>query len=53
MPLIEQTNARISEVERRLKLEGLAKTGDIIVIVSGALVGQRGGTNLMKLHEVG
>ena len=53
MPLIEQTDARISEVERRLKLEGLAKTGDIIVIVSGALVGQRGGTNLMKLHEVG
>lgn len=53
MPLIEQTDTRISEVERRLKSEGLAKTGDIIVIVSGALVGQRGGTNLMKLHEVG
>jgi pyruvate kinase len=53
MPLIEQTDARISEVERRLKAEGLAKTGDRIVIVSGALVGQRGGTNLMKLHEVG
>lgn len=53
MPLIEQTDARISAVERRLKAEGLAKTGDRIVIVSGALVGLRGGTNLMKLHEVG
>jgi pyruvate kinase len=53
MPLIEQTDARISAVERRLKDEGLAKTGDRIVIVSGALVGLRGGTNLMKLHEVG
>ena len=53
MPLIEQTDARISAVERRLKTEGLAKTGDRIVIVSGALVGLRGGTNLMKLHEVG
>jgi pyruvate kinase len=53
MPLIEQTDARISAVESRLKAEGLAKTGDRIVIVSGALVGLRGGTNLMKLHEVG
>jgi len=53
MPLIEQTDARISAVECRLKAEGLAKTGDRIVIVSGALVGLRGGTNLMKLHEVG
>jgi pyruvate kinase len=53
MPLIEQTDARISSVERRLKAEGLAKTGDRIVIVSGALVGLRGGTNLLKLHEVG
>lgn len=53
MPLIEQTDARISAVEHRLKAEGLAKTGDRIVIVSGALVGLRGGTNLLKLHEVG
>jgi pyruvate kinase len=53
MPLIEQTDARISAVECRLKAEGLAKTGDRIVIVSGALVGLRGGTNLLKLHEIG
>lgn len=52
MPLIAETDKRISEVERRLKGEGLAKTGQRIVIVSGALAGQRGGTNLMKLHEV-
>jgi pyruvate kinase len=53
MPLITETDTRISEVERRLKAEGLAETGQRIVIVSGARVGQRGGTNLMKLHEVG
>jgi pyruvate kinase len=53
MPLITETDTRISEVERRLKAEGLAETGHRIVIVSGARVGQRGGTNLMKLHEVG
>lgn len=52
MPLIVETDKRISEVERRLKGEGLAKAGQRIVIVSGALAGQRGGTNLMKLHEV-
>ncbi|WP_447978505.1 pyruvate kinase [Candidatus Nitrospira bockiana] len=53
MPLITDTDHRIREVELRLKAEGLVKTGDRIVIISGALVGQRGGTNLMKLHEVG
>lgn len=53
MPLITDTDARLREVELRLKAEGLVKAGDRLVIVSGALVGQRGGTNLMKLHEVG
>lgn len=53
MQQIEQTDARVDEAERRLKLEGLVTTGERIVILSGTRVGQPGGTNLIKLHEVG
>jgi pyruvate kinase len=52
MPQLEQTDARVDEAERRLKSEGLVETGEKIVILSGTRVGQPGGTNLMKLHEV-
>jgi pyruvate kinase len=52
MPQIEQTDARVEEAERRAKSEGLVKTGEKIVILSGTRVGQVGGTNLIKLHEV-
>lgn len=53
MPQIDQTDARVEEAERRSKSEGLVKTGEKIVILSGTRVGQPGGTNLIKLHEVG
>jgi pyruvate kinase len=49
---IEQTDERVREAERRLKAEGLATTGQRIVILSGTRIGQPGGTNLMKLHQV-
>jgi pyruvate kinase len=52
MPQITQTDERIHEVERRLLGESLISSGDRIVILSGALIGRRGGTNLMKLHDV-
>jgi pyruvate kinase len=52
MPRIEQTDERVEEIERRLKEEGLAKSGQRLVILSGTIMGQRGGTNVMKLHEV-
>jgi pyruvate kinase len=52
MRRIEQTDERVLEVDRRLKEEKLMATGDRIVIISGTLVGQPGGTNVMKLHEV-
>jgi pyruvate kinase len=52
MEEIKHTDARVEEAERRLKAERLAKTGDKIVILSGTRVGQPGGTNLLKLHEV-
>ncbi|TAJ27135.1 MAG: pyruvate kinase, partial [Nitrospirae bacterium] len=52
MPRIAQTDERMLEVDRRVKAEGLAATGDRIVILSGTLVDQPGGTNTMKLHAV-
>jgi pyruvate kinase len=52
MPQIEQTDARVTEAERRSKAEGLVTTGENIVILSGTRVGHPGGTNLIKLHEV-
>ncbi|ODT44463.1 MAG: pyruvate kinase [Nitrospira sp. SCN 59-13] len=53
MPQIPTTDERVNEAERRLKAEGLATAGQRIVILSGTRIGQPGGTNLMKLHEVG
>ena len=53
MQQIDQTDARVDEAERRLKAEGLVKTGERIVILSGTRIGQPGGTNLIKLQEVG
>ena len=53
MHQIEQTDARVDEAERRLKEEGLVNSGQRIVILSGTKVGHPGGTNLIKLQEVG
>jgi pyruvate kinase len=53
MVQIPTTDERVNEAERRLKSEGLTETGQRIVILSGTRIGQPGGTNLMKLHEVG
>ncbi len=52
MRQITQTDERIDEAERRLKTEGLATTGQRIVILSGTRIGQPGETNFMKLHTV-
>jgi len=53
MQQIDQTDERVHEAERRLKGEGLVKTGERIVILSGTQIGEPGGTNLIKLQEVG
>jgi pyruvate kinase len=53
MRQIVHTDERIDEAERRLKTEGLATTGQRIVILSGTRIGQPGETNFMKLHKVG
>lgn len=53
MPQVDHTDARIEEAERRLKVAGLVKPGERIVILSGTRAAQPGGTNLIKLHEIG
>ena len=53
VPQIDATDERVREAERRLKQEGLVIAGQRIVILSGTVVGQPGGTNFLKLHEVG
>jgi pyruvate kinase len=52
VPQIDTTDERVHEAERRLKQEGLVIAGQRIVILSGTVVGQPGGTNFLKLHEV-
>jgi pyruvate kinase len=52
MRTIQNTDELIRELERSLREEKLAEIGDRIVVVTGAPVGKRGSTNLMKLHTI-
>jgi len=52
MPLMQQTDALIQEVERRLKAHRLAKRGDELVVLLGVPATRSGATNLMKLHRI-
>ena len=52
MAKVQDPDDRILAVERRLVEETLARLGDCVVVVSGTLTGQLGGTNAMKLHRI-
>jgi pyruvate kinase len=52
MRTIPNTDDLIRELERSLREEKLAGSGDRIVILLGAPAGTRGRTNLMKLHTI-
>lgn len=52
MPLIDNADAQVAEVEQRLKEDKLLQAGSRLVLLSGTVVGRPGGTNVMKLHEV-
>ncbi len=43
----------IQKIDEALLVDGCAAEGDVVVIVSGALVGVKGRTNLLTLHRVG
>ncbi|MBX3326838.1 MAG: pyruvate kinase [Nitrospira sp.] len=45
--------AWLAEAEQRLMAEHLCSPGDIVAVVSGTMAGQVGGTNMLKLHEIG
>lgn len=49
---ISNTDELIRELERSLREEKLAGSGDRIIILLGAPTGTRGSTNLMKLHTI-
>ena len=53
MQRVAESDVRVREVERRLAEQNMASAGSRIVILAGTLVGQIGGTNVMKVHEVG
>ena len=52
MASIQNPDDRVPAVERQLIEERLAKSGDCVVLLSGAGTGQVGGTNAMKLHRI-
>jgi len=52
MARVHDPDDRVHEVEQRLVKEGLAGSNDCLVLLSGAVTGQSGGTNAMKLHRI-
>lgn len=51
-PVMESTDDRTRQIEEFLKARALVRPGERLVLVSGVVAGQPGGTNMMKLHEV-
>ena len=49
---IQDPDARVHAVAHRLVEETLVGTGDCVVLLSGTVAGQLGGTNTMKLHRI-
>jgi pyruvate kinase len=49
---IQDTEAMVKRVEEELLARGLARTGDRVVIVYGAPVGQPGKINSLRLHTI-
>jgi pyruvate kinase len=49
---VQDPDDRVHAVEQRLVKEALAGSGDCVVLLSGAVTGQLGGTNVMKLHRI-
>ena len=53
MTPIRDTDQRIHEAEKLIVQAGLANKGERLVIVTGVQAHDPGGTNIMKIHEVG
>lgn len=53
IPKILATDDLFSMVDKVLKSEGWAETGDLIVVTAGIPTLRRGTTNMLKVHKVG
>jgi pyruvate kinase len=53
VPSVENTDTMVTQVDATLRANGLAEEGDLVVIVSGAPVGQAGTTNSILVHKIG
>lgn len=52
MARVQDPDDRVHAVEHRLVEEMLAGSDDCVVLLSGTVTGQLGGTNAMKLHRI-
>ncbi|MFO0775287.1 MAG: pyruvate kinase [Nitrospiraceae bacterium] len=52
VPVLAPSADRVARVEQVLKARELVRVGERIVLVSGMVAGQPGGTNMMHIHEV-
>ncbi|MFN3420472.1 MAG: pyruvate kinase [Armatimonadota bacterium] len=53
LPFTESTDKLLSMLDGKLISEGLAKEGDIVVIIAGIPVPAKGRANFLKIHQVG
>ncbi|MCS7187363.1 MAG: pyruvate kinase [Armatimonadota bacterium] len=53
LPFPESTDKLLALLDERLIVEGLAKEGDIVVIIAGIPVPAKGRANFLKIHRVG
>ncbi|MET4223784.1 pyruvate kinase [Oerskovia enterophila] len=53
VPEVANTDAMVGQVDTTLQANGLAEVGDLVVVVSGAPVGQPGTTNSILVHRIG
>ncbi len=52
VPAVRSTDAMLRQINRTLRQLDMARPGDVVIIVSGVPIGQRGSTNLLKIHRV-
>jgi pyruvate kinase len=53
MPLMETTDDLIAAMDRQLLEQGLAETGDTVILVAGIPLASQTPTNFIKVHKVG
>lgn len=53
LPQVAQTDEMVRQVDQSMQELGLARSGDLIVIVNGVPPGIVGGTNAIRVHTIG